>query len=176
MPDKHRVFFALWPGEEVALQFDEAGRRAHAAFGGRHMRCETLHLTLAFVGSVAPASLGSLHDMAGAIRRQSFALTFDRLQCLRRKKIAWAAADAPQGLLDLVSALEAGLKTAGFRTEARPFAAHVTLLRHVRCEAPPPEEALHIGWPVLDFVLAESELKPEGASYRILQRWELGQT
>ncbi len=174
MPSSNpRVFFALWPEEAVARQFDAAGRKAQEALDGRRMRRETLHLTLAFIGAVATERLEALRETAGAINLPPFDLCFDRLECVRRKKIAWAAAEAPQGLLDLVSTLQAGLGAADFRTEARLFAAHVTLLRHARCEASPPEGDLRIDWPVRDFVLAKSDLKPEGARYRIIDRWRL---
>lgn len=177
MPDSHRVYFALWPGDDVARQFDEAGRWGHEALGGRRMRRETLHLTLAFVGDVAPGRLEALRDIAASIRLPAFAQSFDRLQCLPRKKIFWAAASAisPE-LRDLAAALNERLEAADFRTEDRPFAAHVTLLRHARCERMPQVESLHIEWPVRDFVLVESELRPEGAGYRVIGRWPLAQT
>ena len=177
VPNSHRVFFALWPGEEVARQFDEAGRQAHQALGGRRMRRDTLHLTLAFIGEVAPERLEVLCGVAGAIRLPAFDLSFDRGQCVARKKIFWAAANAiPDALRDLAAGLNGQLKAAGFRTEDRPFAAHVTLLRHARCDGTPPPDGLRIDWPVQDFVLVESDLKPEGVRYRILQRWPLAQT
>lgn len=173
----HRVFFALWPDDDVARQFDEAGRQAHRTLGGRRMRRETLHLTLAFVGEVAPERMGDLRDIAGAIRLPSFDLLFDHSQCVARKKIFWAAARrvAPE-LRALAAELAVRLKRADFRTEERPFAAHVTLLRHARCEGEPPAVNLRIDWPVRDFVLVESELQPEGATYRIIGRWPLAQT
>jgi 2'-5' RNA ligase len=161
----------------VARQFDEAGRQAHRSLGGRRMRRETLHLTLAFIGDVAPDRLAELGDIAGSISLPIFDQPFDRLQCLPRKKICWAAAGAISPVLrDLAAALHDRLKAAGFRTEERPFAAHVTLLRHARCEKMPEGDSLSIVWSVCDFVLVESDLKPEGAGYRILQRWVLGQT
>ena len=61
---QHRVFFALWPDDEIARQFDEAGRMAHQSLGGRRMRRETLHLTLAFIGDVPPARLADLRCIA----------------------------------------------------------------------------------------------------------------
>lgn len=141
------------------------------------MRRETLHLTLAFIGGIEPERLFALREIAGTIRLPPFSLLFDRLQCLPRKKIAWASAGAPPaGLLELAAILETQLKVAGFRTEERPFAAHVTLLRNANCAAGTPDDSLHIEWMVRDFVLVESEQKPEGASYRIIGRWPLGQT
>ena len=79
-------------------------------------------------------------------------------------------------MLLLAACVAAGLEAARFPVEERPFAAHVTLLRHADCTSPPPAEELRIEWPVKDFVLVESELRPGGASYRILQRWPLDQT
>lgn len=143
------------------------------------MRRETLHLTLAFVGDVAPDRLGELRNIAGAIRQPPFNLLLDRPQCLARRKILWIAASVvPAGLQQLALELAGRLKAADFRTEARPFAAHVTLLRQARCEQmrDMPPAAPAIAWPVRDFVLAESVLRPEGARYRILQRWPLDQT
>lgn len=175
----HRVFFALWPDEGVARQFDEAGREAHRALGGRRMRRETLHLTLAFIGDVPPERLETLAELAGDIRLPAFELLLDRGQCLARKNIFWAGAtEIPAALRDLAAGLASRLKAAAFRTEERPFAAHVTLLRHARCEKEreAPGSNLRIEWPVRDFVLVESELKAEGASYRILRRWPLAQT
>ncbi len=175
--DKHRVFFALWPDDEVARKFDEAGRLAHQSLGGRRMRRETLHLTLAFIGDVSTERLAELRDIAGAMRLPAFDLLFDRRHFLARRKIFWAAASVVSPRLrELAAVLNEQLKAADFRTEDRPFAAHVTLLRHARCDRESPEVDLRIEWPVRDFVLVESELKPEGASYRILQRWQLDQT
>lgn len=141
------------------------------------MRCESLHLTLAFIGGIAPERLTTLRDIAATIRLPAFHLLFDRLQCLPRKKIAWASAGKlPVVLAELAAILETQLKAGGFRTEERPFAAHVTLLRNANCPADAIDDSLRIEWPVRDFVLVESERKPEGASYRIIGRWPLGQT
>ena len=141
------------------------------------MRRDTLHLTLAFIGSIAPERLAQIKDIAAAIRLPSFGPPFYRLECLPRKKIAWASAGALTAeLQELAANLNAQLKAAGFRTEERPFAAHVTLLRNANCTAGVTDDSLHIEWPVRDFVLVESELKSEGASYRIIGRWPLGQT
>lgn len=59
------------------------------------MRRETLHLTLAFIGGIAPERLADLQAIAGTIRLPPFGLSFDRLQCIPRKKIAWVVASAP---------------------------------------------------------------------------------
>ncbi|PKO71426.1 MAG: RNA 2',3'-cyclic phosphodiesterase [Betaproteobacteria bacterium HGW-Betaproteobacteria-14] len=177
MAAERRVFFALWPEEEIARQFDAVGRQARKTFGGRRMRRETLHLTLAFMGGIAPDRLAALCAIASTVKLPIFDMAFDRLQCQRRKRIVWAFASmVPSGLLELADSLHTQLKSGGFRTEERPFAAHVTLLRNSRCATDAPDASLNIEWPVRDFVLAESGLAPEGAHYHILERWPLGQT
>lgn len=141
------------------------------------MRRDSLHMTLAFIGGIAPGRIADLQEIARAVRLPVFELTFDRLQCLMRKKIAWAFASAPpRGLLELAATLNTRLEAGGFRTEERPFAAHVTLLRNANCEVGAVEESLDIRWPVRDFVLVESERGAEGARYRILERWALAQS
>ena len=44
------------------------------------MRRETLHLTLAFIGGIAPERLPALREIAGTIRLPPFCLLFDRLE------------------------------------------------------------------------------------------------
>lgn len=172
-PQQRRVFFALWPGEAVLERLEQAGREAHRRCGGRRMRRETLHLTLAFVGGVPPQRVAQLESIAGAIQAPAFALALDRLQCVPRRKIVWAgASDIPDALRNLAVDLNSRLKTAGFRAEDRPLAAHVTLLRNARCGDDDPAPC-HIAWRVGEFVLVESELQPAGASYRIIGRWPL---
>lgn len=177
MTSERRVFFAVWPDSLVARQFAAAGRQAGKVLGGRRMRRDALHMTLAFIGGIAPGRIADLQEIARAVRLPVCELTFDRLQCLVRRKIAWACASAPpRGLLELAATLNTRLKAGGFHTEERPFAAHVTLLRSANCEAGAMEESLDIRWSVRDFVLAESERRAEGARYRILGRWALAQT
>lgn len=173
VPEERRVFFALWPDEAVACQFDQAGLDAHKQCGGRRMRRETLHLTLAFIGGIPPQRMSELESIASAIHAPAFELVLDRIDWVQRRKIVWAGASGiPGALRDLAADLGARLKAADFRTEERPFAVHVTLLRNARCDGKKPEIP-QIAWRVGEFVLAESELKPAGASYRIIRRFRL---
>lgn len=170
---ERRVFFALWPDADALRRLDQAGRAAHLICGGRRMRRETLHLTLAFIGGIPSRRVAELEGLACSIRAQPFELTLDRLECLQRRRIVWiGAARIPGELRELADELHTRLRTAGFRTEERSFAAHVTLLRNSLCEGELPETA-GVVWRVGEFVLVESELKPAGANYRILRRFGL---
>ena len=101
-------------------------------------------------------------------------LCLDRLGYWRHNRIVWAgASQPPPELARLASQLGEALAKAGFPVERRPFHPHLTLLRKV---ANPPElpVAAVPPWPVTEFLLMASDLRPDGARYRPLGRWPLG--
>ncbi len=169
---KRRLFFALWPDARVAAALDAAGRRAHRDCGGRRTALDSIHLTLAFLGEIPAERAADAEATAAAVRGESFVLRIDRLGWWKHNRILWAGCDPmPPALESLAADLGRRLRDAGFALEARPFAAHVTLLRNARCPAPPqlPEA---IDWPVREFVLVESRLGEE-IRYPIIGRWPL---
>lgn len=166
-----RVFFAVWPDESAAQALAAAGREAYLACGGRPMRRDSLHLTLAFLGEQPEARIAEARAVADAVAAEPFTLTIDRLGYWRHNRILWAGGDCPP-LVALADALGACLRAAGFVLDERPFAAHATLLRNARCPAVP-ALATPIAWPVTEFVLVESRLSAEGADYRAIGRWPL---
>lgn len=167
---ERRVFFALWPPAGVASQLHAAAGAAQAACGGRAMRRETLHITLAFLGGIAAPRLADAEDAASRTMAPAFEMTLDRLGYWKHNRILWAGCMvAPAALVDLAGALAARLTSAGFRLDERPFAVHATLLRNAAC-ATPPALAATIRWPVIDFALVESH---GGSRYEVLRRWPL---
>jgi 2'-5' RNA ligase len=74
----HRVFFALWPDAEVMSHLAALGHSL-ASPGSRPMRPHSLHLTLAFLGSVTSAQLARLLLIAEGIRGEAFEFGLDRL-------------------------------------------------------------------------------------------------
>ena len=167
------MFFALWPDERVAGALALAARAAAETCAGRQMRKDTLHMTLAFIGGVTDARLVELQTIAAAVRAPAFSMTLNELACWRHNRIVWAgAAIVPPALAGLTGDLNAALRRAGYRLDERPFAAHVTLIRKASCRGALTLQA-PISWPVGDYVLAESLLRPDGASYRPLARFGL---
>jgi 2'-5' RNA ligase len=69
----HRIFFALWPDAEVMSHLAALGHSL-ASPGSRPMRPHSLHLTLAFLGSVTSAQLARLLLIAEGIRGEAFEL------------------------------------------------------------------------------------------------------
>jgi len=166
-----RVFFALWPDARVVKRLHELGGEAHAVCGGRHMRRETLHMTLAFIGDVPHDRLPALLAVGDRVGAAGFPLALDRLGGWRHNRIVWAGAhEVPAPLAALVSRLNGELAAAGFPVEQRAFAAHVTLLRNAR--TPLPERTIDpIEWCVDGFALIESQRREDGAHYAPIRQW-----
>jgi 2'-5' RNA ligase len=175
--ERRRVFFALWPDKAALERVDQIGKQLHAMGGGRRMRREGLHITLAFIGEVPAERIDILRQVAEQVVAPAFALRLDRLDCWRHKRIAWAGCSAPPlQLLTLVGQLFERLAGAGLPLEGGDYTAHVTLLRNVHCaRCSPLPEFEPIDWAVSEFVLAESTLSPEGARYAVIGRWRLAE-
>ena len=44
-----RLFFALWPNAKLQAELHVVGQALQKAFGGRVVRAENIHMTLAFL-------------------------------------------------------------------------------------------------------------------------------
>lgn len=173
MTDARRVFFALWPDAPALDALDAIAHAGVERCGGRRMRRDSLHLTLAFIGAATPAQLEQLHGVAQAVRAAPFDLVLDRCAYWPHNRILWAGChEPPSSQHRLLAALRSGLEAGGFKVEARPFVPHVTLVRHARCTGIPDIER-PIRWQVSEFALVESFLQPSGARYRTLEKWLL---
>ncbi len=171
-----RVFFALWPDIAAASRLHALARQLHARLGGRLMREDSLHATLAFIGDIAPERVADLRVAADAVRAPGFELAFDVAACWRHNHIAYLGMRRiPPALHGLQSDLAARLREAGLRLEARAFSPHITLLRKAECagmgkENPATEP---VAWTVRDFVLVRSSISANGSRYEQIGRWPL---
>jgi RNA 2',3'-cyclic 3'-phosphodiesterase len=170
MTENHRLFFAVWPDAAAVKALHETAREAKVSCGGRSMRPETLHLTLAFLGEIPAARWIEVTAVAAEIAFAPFTLTLDRIEYWKHNRILWAGGDS-EPLAALASSIQAGLRAAGFQLEMRPFVAHMTLLRDARCAVPPPIAA-SITWPVTEFALVESQLSAASPHYEVVGRWQ----
>lgn len=167
-----RCFFALWPESTLAASLHELAAGARASCGGRLMRRETLHLTLAFLGEIPNERVATAKAVAESLAgAEAFDLALDRLDYWKHNRILWAGGVSPRLTL-LADTLAGRLRAAGFTLDTRAFAAHLTLLRDARCDAVPAQLA-PLAWPVREFVLAESRPTAAGAAYDIIGRWPL---
>jgi 2'-5' RNA ligase len=166
-----RLFFALWPPIAAAEALCAWARRVRRRTGGRTGPARNIHLTLAFLGEVDGARVDELKRLP--VWGDRHALPIERAGYWARNSILWVGPEeAPAQTMALAGRLHDLLAERGFRTETRPFAAHVTLLRKARnAEDLPPLPELD--WPVEDCVLAQSEPLAQGSRYRILERYAL---
>ena len=118
---QRRLFFALWPDAGVCRQLVALQREARAVAGGRAMKRETLHMTLAFLGNVPADRVSAVEEVAGALRGRAFDLELDRLALWRHNHIVWAGTDrVPEALAELAAELSNGLEEAGSYWKCAP--------------------------------------------------------
>ncbi len=140
------------------------------------MRTDTLHITLAFIGDIDAARVDSALAIGDGLGVQpAFSMTIDQLRCWRHNRIVWCGPKVvPATLAETASLLGERLSAAGFRLEARPFAAHATLLRKADCSRSAPD-SVPFDWPVRQVVLVEAILSSAAARYEIIGRWPLAE-
>lgn len=186
-----RCFVAVAVGDAARAQLvavQDALQRRLPAGALRPTAAEQIHLTLEFIGELAPAEIARAERaLERAARRHA---PFDLATAApgvfpspRRPSVVWlgVGGDA-RALAALQRDVRLGLAPLGHDPEARPFRPHLTLARvrsaRVRAaltaalrELPPLEP---VEWRVADVALMASELRPAGAVHTSLRRVELG--
>ena len=128
-------------------------------------------MTLAFLGDVDGESLSVLKTLQLKGARHS--LPIEQARYWKHNQIIWVGPEAvPEELAFLAQGLKDKLQEKNFRTEERPFAAHVTLVRKARDPGELPRLPA-VDWPVNEVVLVRSRLSSDGASYQVVQRYPL---
>ncbi len=164
-----RLFFALWPDAPAAEELGRVAGRLALRTAGKPVPVAKIHLTLAFLGEVAP---GRVADAASVdIAARAFPMRLDCVGAFRGARVAWAGCtEPPAEIVELQSVLARGLRALGFTIEERAFTPHVTLVRGIRTvievQAIDP-----VAWQVREFALMRSE--PGTGGYRVVQRWAL---
>ncbi|MER1966691.1 RNA 2',3'-cyclic phosphodiesterase [Castellaniella sp. GW247-6E4] len=126
-----RLFVALWPDPQTVRALSHPVARAHALYGGRPMRADTLHLTLAFLGPVPGDRIPPLCAMIRAWAPLGGELVLDRFGRFKGPRIVWVGPSEPwpAWLGALHADLWAGLEDLGFPAAGEAFRPHVSLLR-----------------------------------------------
>ena len=167
-----RLFFALWPD---AATRDKLLRivRSLPRKRGRPVAAQNLHITLVFLGAVKESELGCLKEQASQVVGVPFKLSLTQLGYFSRPRVIWLGpANCPEPLSSLVAALNNGLQPCGFRPDARPFSAHVTLFRKA-IPTTSNTKITPVEWSIDHFCLVESKTHPRGVDYNVLQYFSL---
>lgn len=127
----------------VGLAPDRALRQCLAMLcgglpGARWLPPETLHLTLRFVGEVAPWQADEIDAALGGLRAPGFSLTLAGTGCFAQpngRTTLWAGAERAPALDHLHAKIETALQRAGLPAERRRFQPHVALARVAGADA-----------------------------------------
>jgi RNA 2',3'-cyclic 3'-phosphodiesterase len=167
-----RLFFAVWPGPEAAASLAEVSRSLAELAQGKAVPREKIHLTLAFLGQVAPEERARAVEAASGLRAGVFGMALDHVGSFRSARVAWAGCGRiPRSLERLQSGLDGALRERGFTLEERPFVPHVTLARRIAKSVPrAPMPAIE--WDARELTLVRSETGT--GRYSVLERWNLG--
>lgn len=184
-----RLFIAINPPPAVCASLAAAGQDLAVSLGPlvpggrlRPLAVDQIHLTLAFLGEVAPARLPELTGLIAAVagRHAGFGLQTGRPGCF--SGVVWLGLHDQPDLSRLQAALEHALLAAGFLPRAgqrQAYRPHLTLVRSSRpLEAPGHPAALPPDLPVQAFrageiCLMQSETGPRGSRYLQLGAWPL---
>jgi RNA 2',3'-cyclic 3'-phosphodiesterase len=166
-----RVFLALWPTAPVLARLRTV---APMHVSGRHMRADTLHMTLAFMGEISEANCADVISAVERVHAPAFTVRLDALGYWANNHILWAGTSrAPQALVSLAADLRGALDGIGVGYDHKAFTPHVTLMRNAsavvaeRLEEP-------IEWQVTEWRLVRSRPRVTGPHYETLARWPCG--
>lgn len=196
-----RTFVAIELPVEVQNSIDGASRhlRDHLrscklARSVRWVSTAKLHLTLRFLGETSPSQQRQMVDgLSVAVQsHQPFQLCLAGLGCFPKPdvpRVVWLGVGGDLSRLKrLQTDVERVAQQAGYESESRPYAPHLTIGR-VRQGLPISDQRKlgdclagllaagsnpQLEFGVQSFVLIRSVLKPEGAQYTVLERFLLG--
>ena len=185
-----RLFFAVALPDDIiaAIVASQAKIRKPAGEDGiRWTRPEQFHYTLKFLGEQPPARMTKATLAAELIRRsvKPFDLVLAGIGAFpnaNRPGTIWlGAASGAESLAELAGKLDRALHHAGFALDNRPLTPHLTLARiksyQGEASAAKALEKLEIGEvgraTVDRFVLMQSNTKPTGSEYTVIQEFKL---
>lgn len=148
-----------------------------------------VHITLKFFGDTPVEMINKINDMVCNSKSQTntFQLkiyNFGVFPNIRRPKVLWVGIEKPEELSKLWHEVNKGAETIGFESEKRKFSPHLTIgrIKHLQRNSDFQEklQAFQNRYSqteqtiTVDHInLYESILKPSGAVYKIIQKFEL---
>ena len=158
-----------------ALESESPGKKS------RWTPPENLHVTLKFIGNVAPEKLDQIRTLLTRVRSERpVELRFRGLGFFpdaKRPRVVWAGVTGSPNLAVVAADIDRALTGPGFSSEERAFTPHLTLARTEPAAFSPKlraaiekDAARDLGqFCSNQFHLIESKLKPTGAEYTTLQ-------
>lgn len=168
-----RLFFAYWPSAQTARDIYTWVERAHQLYGGRMMRLETLHMTLAFLGTVEPERADELAQSCRDWVLPAGSMRLGEPGRFPSAKVVWLGpqgADTPAmaWLRQGHDRLWAHLAPMGYQPRESTFRPHVSLLRNAGAGDLAALSGPVVPWSPQRCVLVASRPSASGSDYTVL--------
>jgi RNA 2',3'-cyclic 3'-phosphodiesterase len=168
-----RLFFALWPTDELRSELAAHRLEVLRHCGGRPSLPLTLHMTLVYVGRVPEPRVAELISIGDGILHPAFDYQMDVAACFGKAAIAWLGTqNLPRELMELQAKLQAAALHAGFPIDPREFRPHVTVARNIN-KFVDPWAVAPVTWHVNRFSLIAATPVHNGVRYESLYDWPL---
>jgi 2'-5' RNA ligase len=180
-----RLFVALSIPEEVRNKLSSLlAALERADKRQRWADPEKLHVTIKFIGHVAPESLTAIGDALAAVKSEcAVRLEFRGIGFFpnaRRPNIAWVGIESSPNFVELASDVNRVLLPLAIPREEKPFVPHLTLARFRQERLPAALKKEIQNWTgsnfgtlaTTEFHLMESKLKSTGAEYTTLRSFQ----
>ena len=169
MADGERLFFALLPPPAIQAELGRLAAWCERRCGGVAVASEDIHLTALFLGDLRAGQVDAVRRAAQGVRFAPFELRLDRIEYWPGPRLLCAVPTQP---LPAATALAATLRAAVrdvVAPAARPFVAHVTLLRRPRRLQ---EVAMTpLAWSVTELCLLRSLRPARRPRYELVDAW-----
>jgi RNA 2',3'-cyclic 3'-phosphodiesterase len=163
-----RLFFAVWPTDDLRREIEQETRRAVEQSGGRATPAANFHITIAFLGPVPLRMLDGLRACARRVDVPVFELVLGKLAWWEAQGLLCVEpVTGVEALQELAERVQSTLRQCGFTIERRPFRGHMTLARDVR-SAHEFKPIRQLRWIVDRVELIESQTSAKGSEYTIL--------
>lgn len=175
-----RLFIGIGLPPELAERLARAAPTLVAAGERSRIRWtppENLHLTISFLGQVAPDRLGAIEQALALLNSPPLHLQLEGVGVFPNAGILYAQAQPSPALLSFAEQVFRAMETCGIPREQRPCTPHITLARskgrvHLN-EHEQSNPAFHQRFEVHEFRLYESLTLPGGAQYEVLRAFSL---
>lgn len=175
--DCMRVFIALNLPQKTKDNLERSANEFKAlSNGGNFTPKENYHLTLHFLGEVAPSDLTFVQSAMDGVRNLAAPeLAVSQFTVLRASDIVCAKLRQCEALTTLHDELGSRLEQHGFVVEHRAYRPHVTLIRKKSFTLPFSEvtksvNVYNMPFVATDLTLYESVFTPNGVTYRELYK------
>jgi 2'-5' RNA ligase len=164
-----RLFIALWPTEPVRQAIAQWQSEWQWPERAAVVAAAKLHLTLHFIGEVAPQRVLDLKYVLKSVPASRFEMHFGKPQIWPHGVAVLRPNESPTALRSLHARIGLALASIGLPSAEQTLRPHVTLARRATA-ATPPERAPDITWEsTTGFVLVQAP--GGGRPYEILERF-----